>query len=208
MGADVVLHSLTKFINGASDLVGGAICASQQFIYDLMDVHTGRIMLFGPTMDPRTAFDVIQRLPHLGLRMKEHGRRALAMARLLEDLGLKVRYPGLESHPGHQLMEAMRNVGYGYGGVIALDCGTVKQAEKLLDVLQNQERFGLIAVSLGYYDTLMSCSGSSTSSEIPPEDQATMGLSPGLVRISAGFTGDLDMQLHALERGVKAAGLA
>jgi methionine-gamma-lyase len=207
MGADVVVHSLTKFINGASDLVGGAICASQDFIYELMDVHTGRIMLFGPTMDPRTAFDVIQRLPHLGLRMKEHGRRALAMAELLEARGLKVRYPGLASHPGHKLMQDMRNPGFGYGGVIALDCGTVKRAERLLGILQNQERFGLIAVSLGYYDTLMSCSGSSTSSEIPPEDQTTMGLSPGLVRISAGFTGDLNAQLTALEKGLVAAGL-
>ena len=72
LGADVVVYSLTKFVNGASDMIAGAICASQAFINQLMDLHTGRVMLLGPTMDPRNAFDVIQRLPHLGLRMREH----------------------------------------------------------------------------------------------------------------------------------------
>jgi len=73
--------------------------------------------------------------------------------------------------------------------------------------LQNKERFGYIAVSLGYFDTLISCSGSSTSSEIPPEDQLTMGLSPGLLRLSIGLTGSLDVRLDQIERAVKAVGL-
>ena len=80
MGADVVVYSLTKFINGASDIIGGAICASKDFVNKLMDLHTGRVMLLGPTMDPRVAFDIIQRLPHLAIRMREHGRRALALS--------------------------------------------------------------------------------------------------------------------------------
>ena len=207
MGADVVVHSLTKFINGASDLIAGAICASEQFVYRLMDLHTGRVMLLGPTMDPRTAFDVIQRLPHLGLRMKEHGRRAMAMALKLKEMGVPVVYPGLPEHPQHERFKSMMNPEYGFGGLFNIDCGTVEKAERLLSVLQNQVRFGLIAVSLGYYDTLMSCSGSSTSSEIPPEDQATMGLSPGLLRISVGYTGDLDDQLKALATGIEEAGV-
>jgi methionine-gamma-lyase len=62
LGADIVLHSLTKFINGAGDLLGGVICASKAFIYELMDLHTGRVMLLGPTMDPRTAFDILVRI--------------------------------------------------------------------------------------------------------------------------------------------------
>ena len=74
LGADVAIHSLTKFINGASDLLGGVICADRDFIYRLMDLHTGRAMLLGPSMDPRAAFDVIQRIPHLPLRMREHCR--------------------------------------------------------------------------------------------------------------------------------------
>lgn len=208
LGADIVGYSLTKFINGASDMIAGGICANRDFVLKLMDLHTGRVMLLGPTMDPNAAFDVIQRIPHLAIRMREHGRRAMAVARLLEELGTEVRYPGLPSHPQHELMTAMMNEGYGYGGMVTLDCKTRKKAEELMSILQNRERFGLIAVSLGYFDTLMSCSGSSTSSEIPPEDQKTMGLSPGLLRFSIGYTGDLDARLAALERAVREVGLA
>lgn len=90
LGADVVVYSLTKFINGASDLVAGAICATKAMIHQLMDLHTGRVMLFGPTMDPRMAYDIIQRLPHLAIRMREHSRRALAIGRRLDELGVPV----------------------------------------------------------------------------------------------------------------------
>lgn len=207
LGADVVVYSLTKFINGASDLIGGAICASRGFIYELMDLHLGRVMLLGPTLDPRTAFDVIQRLPHLGIRMREHGRRALAIARQLEEIGAPVVYPGLPSHPQHELFRRIANEGYGYGGMLTLDCKTTETANRLLSLLQNKERFGLIAVSLGYFDTLMSCSGSSTSSEIPPEDQQKMGLSQGLVRIAVGYTGTLEDRIEQIISAVREVGL-
>ena len=207
LGADVVVHSLTKFINGASDIIGGVICGRQELVYRLMDLHTGRVMLLGPTMDPRVAFDVAQRLPHLPLRMREHSRRALAVATHLEDLGAPVIYPGLPSHPQHSRFAAQLNPGYGFGGLIAIDCGTAERAERALDVLQNEVGFGLIAVSLGYFDTLMSCSGSSTSSEIAPEKQAAMGLSPGLLRISVGLTGDLDDRLAQIEQALRTVGM-
>lgn len=208
LGADVVVNSMTKFVNGASDLLAGAICADKDFVYELMDLHTGRIMLLGPTMDPRSAFDLIQRLPHLSIRMREHSARAMAIAGKLQELGVQVTYPGLPSHGQHELIKSMINPGFGYGGVLTIDCHTKVKAEELLSVLQNQEQFGLIAVSLGYYDTLMSCSSSSTSSEIPPEDQATMGLSPGLVRLSIGITGSLETRLQQIERAVRTVGLA
>jgi methionine-gamma-lyase len=207
LGADIVIYSMTKFINGASDVIAGCICASKDFVYKLMDLHRGRVMLLGPTMDPRVAFDIIQRLPHLGIRMREHSRRAMAIATRLEQLGAPVVYPGLPSHPEHGLFTEMMNEGYGYGGMLALDCQTRERAEKLMSVLQNVEQFGLIAVSLGYFDTLMSCSGSSTSSEIPPEDQAKMGLSPGLLRLAIGYTGALEKRLEQIERAVKTVGL-
>ncbi|MCK4413520.1 MAG: aminotransferase class V-fold PLP-dependent enzyme [Candidatus Eisenbacteria sp.] len=207
LGADIVVYSMTKFINGASDLIAGAVCASRDFIYRLMDLHTGRLMLLGATMDPRVAFDLMQRLPHLAIRMREHGGRAMALAERLSDLGAPVSYPGLPSHPHHKRMTELMNPGYGYGGMLTLDCGTTEKAEKLLSVLQNKEQFGLIAVSLGYFDTLISCSGSSTSSEIPPEDQAQMGLSAGLLRIAVGYTGALEDRVAQIERAVKAVGL-
>jgi methionine-gamma-lyase len=207
LGAHVVIHSLTKFINGASDLIAGAVCASKAFVHKLMDLHTGRVMLLGPTMDSRVAFDVIQRLPHLAVRMREHSSRAMAIATSLEAMGAPVTYPGLPSHPQHALMTSMINASYGYGGIMTIDCRTQVKAEELLSVLQNKERFGLIAVSLGYYDTLMSCSGSSTSSEIPPEDQSKMGLSPGLVRLAVGYTGSISARIEQIGRAVKAVRL-
>ena len=207
LGADIVVYSLTKFVNGASDQIAGAICASRDFVLQLMDLHHGRVMLLGPTMDPRVAFDIIQRLPHLPLRMKEHGRRAMALASRLNQWGAPVTYPGLESHPQHHLLQTMINPSCGYGGMLTIDCGTQKRAEELMSVLQNEEAFGYMAVSLGYFDTLMSCSSSSTSSEIPPEDQDAMGLSPGLLRVSVGVTGRLRDRIEQLERAVYKVGL-
>jgi methionine-gamma-lyase len=207
LGADIVVYSLTKFVNGASDLIAGAICCSQDFVLQLMDLHEGRVMLLGPTMDPRSAYDVIQRLPHLPIRMKEHGRRAMALATHLDEWGAPVSYPGLESHPQHDLMQTMINPEYGFGGMLTIDCGTQERAEELMSVLQNDEDFGYMAVSLGYFDTLMSCSSSSTSSEIPPEDQDAMGLSPGLLRVSVGITGRLRDRIEQLQRAVKRVGL-
>jgi methionine-gamma-lyase len=206
-GAHVVVYSLTKFVNGASDVIAGAICASSDLILKLKDLHTGRAMLLGPTMDPRIAFDMIQRLPHLAIRMREHSHRAMAIAEHLEQAGVRVIYPGLASHPQHGLFSELLNQGYGYGGIIAIDCSTQRQAEHFMSVLQNEEDFGYIAVSLGYYDTLMSCSSSSTSSEIPPEDQDKMGLSPGLVRLSIGFSGTLEDRIQQMDRAIRKAGL-
>ncbi|MCG8533200.1 MAG: PLP-dependent transferase [Desulfovibrionales bacterium] len=203
LGADVVIYSMTKYVNGASDLIAGAVCAEESFIQEMMDLHTGRAMLIGPTMDPRTAFDIIQRLPHLPLRMREHSQRGQAMAQMLLDMEVPVIYPGLPHHPQHKLAMEMGNQGYGHGGIIALDCGTRERAEALMDVLQNQEEFGLMAVSLGYFDTLISCSGSSTSSEIDPKDQEKMGLSPGLLRISLGYTGEMETRLGQMMRSVE-----
>jgi methionine-gamma-lyase len=203
LGADVVVYSLTKYINGASDLIAGAICADKQFIQDLMNLYTGRVMLLGPTMDPRVAFDVIQRLPHLPIRIREHSRRATAMAEMLKEMAVNVIYPGLPGHPQHELSKQLVNDGFGFGGIIAIDCGSREKAEALMDVLQNEEKFGLIAVSLGYFDTLISCSGSSTSSEIDIEDQQEMGLTPGLLRVALGYTGSLDIRLEQMKRAVK-----
>jgi methionine-gamma-lyase len=207
LGADIVIYSMTKYINGASDVIAGAICASKEFILELMDLHTGRVMLLGPTMDPRVAYDIIQRLPHLPVRMKEHSRRAQAIAEKLSDLGAPIVYPGLKDDPYHERFAAQANEGYGFGGMLTLDCKTQEKAEALMTTLQNDEEFALMAVSLGYFDTLMSCSGSSTSSEIPPEDQKKMGLSPGLLRFSIGYTGTLEDRIAQITRAVKKVGL-
>ena len=197
-GADIVVHSLTKFINGASDYIAGAICGPNEFIMELMDLHLGSLMLLGPTMDPKAAFNISMRLPHLGLRIAEHSRRALAFAERLRDAGLPVDYPGLAEHPDHALLERLRNPEFGHGGVLCLDLGDGRRASEFMEILQNKDRFGFMAVSLGYFETLMSCSASTTSSELTEEEQADAGIRPGLVRMSIGYTGTLEQRWKQL----------
>lgn len=206
-GADIVVHSLTKFMNGASDIIAGAIVGSTEFVASLMDLHTGSLMLLGPTMDPFVAYHISLRLPHLGLRMAEHSRRALYLAERIEALGLRVNYPGLPSHQDHALLASMSNCEYGYGGLLSLDMGTQERANQLMEYLQNDQHFGYLAVSLGYFDTLMSCSASSTSSELPEEALADAGITPGLVRMSVGFTGTLEQRWEQLENAFRHLGL-
>lgn len=194
LGADVVVHSLTKFMNGASDHIAGAVCGRTEFIMRLMDLHTGSLMLLGPTMDPQVAFDISLRLPHLGLRIAEHSRRALEFSRRLADLRLPVGYPGLESHPDHALLRELANPDFGFGGIFTLDLGARARAFEFMARLQNEHRFGLMAVSLGYSETLMSCSAASTSSEMPEDELERAGIRPGLVRISIGYTGSLEQR--------------
>lgn len=208
LGADIVVHSLTKFIGGASDLIGGAVCGSGEFIGSLMDLHTGPLMILGPTMDPRIAADVSLRLPHLPLRMAAHGERSLALAERMAALGVPVMYPGLPAHPDHALLERLRNPQFGYGGLLTIDAGTETRAMELMNCLQNAHQFGYVAVSLGYFDTLMSCSASSTSSEMTEDALAAAAISPGLVRMAVGYTGSLEQRWQQLSAALAAVGLA
>jgi len=205
-GADVVIHSLTKFINGASDFIAGAVCGPAEFVTSLMDLHMGALMLLGPTMDPKTAFNISMRLPHLGLRMVEHSRRALYFAERLRGAGVPVIYPGLPEHPDHEVLKRLGNPQFGYGGLLTLDLGDSSRASRFMEILQNKDRFGFMAVSLGYFETLMSCSASTTSSELSEEDQRQAGIQPGLVRISVGYTGSLEQRWAQLENALQAVG--
>jgi methionine-gamma-lyase len=207
LGADIVVHSITKFISGASDVIAGAICGNEEFIAELVDLHMGPLMLLGPTMDPNVASTVALRIPHLPLRMAAHSERALIITNYLSAQGLDVCYPGLPEHPDHELFKKLHCSDYGFGGVFTLDVGTEETANALMSHLQNDERFGYLAVSLGYFDTLMSCSGSSTSSEMSAADKHKAGISPGLLRISAGYTGTVQQRLAQLEAALKQTGL-
>jgi methionine-gamma-lyase len=199
LGADVVVHSMTKFISGMSDVIAGAVCGREAFIESLMDLHKGSFMLLGPTMDPQVASKISLRIPHLPIRMTAHGERALALAERLQDGGINVGYPGLADHPDRPLFDELRCPDYGYGGVLTIDMGDQESANRLMALLQNKYRFGFMAVSLGYFDTLMSCSGSSTSSELTDDDKSEAGISPGLVRMSIGYTGTLEQRWRQLK---------
>ncbi|MHA7815109.1 MAG: aminotransferase class I/II-fold pyridoxal phosphate-dependent enzyme [Pseudohaliea sp.] len=208
LGADIVVHSLTKFIGGASDLIGGAVCASADFIGNLMDLHTGPLMILGPTMDPTVAAGVALRVPHLPLRMAAHSERALALAERTAALGVPVAYPGLASHPDHALIQQLRHADYGHGGLLTIDAGTEEKAMALMHTLQNEHQFGYVAVSLGYFDTLMSCSATSTSSEMPEEALEAAAIRPGLVRMAVGYTGTLEQRWGQLRTALESVGLA
>ncbi|KAK7306844.1 hypothetical protein VNO77_44804 [Canavalia gladiata] len=202
LGADVVVHSISKFISGGADIIAGAVCGPANLVNSMMDLHQGPLMILGPTMNAKVAFELSERIPHLGLRMKEHSHRALVFATRLQKLGLKVLYPGLEDHPQHELLKSIGNKDYGYGGLLCIDMETEEKANRLMNLLQNYSQFGFMAVSLGYYETLMSCSGSSTSSELNEEEQKFAGISPGLLRMSIGYIGTLEQKWSHLEKAL------
>lgn len=189
-GVDVIIHSLTKFINGSSDAVGGVICGTQQFIDDLRNVNDGACMLLGPTMDSFRAASILKNLRTLHIRMKQHSRNAKYLAEAFSKDGLKVVYPGMENHAGHRTLKKQYNQEYGFGGMMTLDVGSLDKANELMELMQT-ENLGYLAVSLGFYKTLFSAPGTSTSSEIPLEEQKEMGLSDGLIRFSIGLDDDI-----------------
>ncbi len=191
LGADIVIHSLTKYINGSSDTVGGVTCASQEFIDSLKNVNSGASMLLGPTMDSMRSASVMKNLRTLHLRMKQHSHNAMFLAKKFEADGLKTVYPGLKSHPSHELYSNMINHEYGFGGMMTVDAGSLDKANELMELMQ-QKNLGYLAVSLGFYKTLFSAPGSSTSSEIPMEEQKEMGLTDGLIRFSIGLDNDIE----------------
>ncbi len=191
LGADVVIHSLTKFINGSSDTVGGVVCATQEFINDLKNVNNGASMLLGPTMDSLRSASILKNLRTLHIRMKQHSHNASYLAEKFEKDGLKVVYPGLKSHPSHEVYTNMINKEYGFGGMMTVDVGTLEKANQLMELMQHRN-LGYLAVSLGFYKTLFSAPGTSTSSEIPLEEQKDMGLTDGLIRFSIGLDNDIE----------------
>ena len=191
LGADVVCHSLTKFINGTSDAVGGVACGTQEFIDDLRNVNDGASMLLGSTMDSLRAASILKNMRTLPIRMKQHSHNASFLAHQFEADGLKTVYPGLESHPSHQLFKSMMNTAYGFGGMLTIDVGSLEKANALMELMQHKN-IGYLAVSLGFYKTLFSAPGTSTSSEISEEEQKEMGLTDGLIRFSIGLDDDIE----------------
>lgn len=206
LGADIIIHSLTKFINGASDTVGGIVCSSKEFVMSLIDVNDGAAMLLGPTMDSIRANGILKNLRTLHVRMKQHSHNAMYVANELQNLGLKVYYPGLESHPQHQIMKDQMNEEFGFGGMVMIDAQSTKKAYELMEEMQNNN-IGYLAVSLGFYKTLFSAPGASTSSEIPEDEQKEMGISPGMVRMSIGLDNDIERTFDKIKGCLKKVNL-
>jgi methionine-gamma-lyase len=190
LGADVIIHSITKFINGTSDTIAGVVCGTQDFINQLRDVNQGASMLLGSTLDSLLAASILKNLRTLHIRIKKHSKNAMYLAEMFELDGIKTVYPGLKSHPSNKLYKSFINEDYGFGGILTIDAGSLINANKLMELMQ-EKNVGYLAVSLGFYKTLFSTPGSSTSSEIPDDEQKQMGLSQGLIRFSIGLDNDI-----------------
>jgi len=202
LGADIVVYSMTKFINGKNDAVAGAICADNAFIDAISNVNNGTAMLLGPVLDPLRSSGILKNLHTLHIRMMQHSRNAMYLAKKFRALGLKFSYPGIPEHPDHDLLNRIMNKEFGYGGMMAIDMGTTEKAAELMELMQ-LKGVGYHAVSLGYFKTLFSNSGKSTSSEVPEDVQQAMGLSPGLVRFSVGLDHNIERTYELIHSCLK-----
>lgn len=201
-GAHIVVYSMTKFINGKNDCVAGAICGSFDYINSLADVNSGTAMLLGPVLDPLRSSSILKNMHTLHIRMKQHSSNAMYLAHKFKEIGLKFVYPGMPECKGHDILNKIMNPEFGYGGMIAIDMQTAERASKLMEMMQN-EGVGYLAVSLGYFKTLFSNSGKSTSSEVPEETQKEMGMSEGLVRFSVGLDNDIERTFEKIHYCLK-----
>ncbi len=201
-GAHIVVYSMTKFINGKNDCVAGAICGNLDFINSLSDVNSGTAMLLGPVLDPMRSSSILKNIHTLHIRMKQHSANAMYLAIKFKEIGLKFVYPGMPESKGHELLKKMMNPEYGFGGMIAIDMQTAERASLLMESMQ-KAGVGYLAVSLGYFKTLFSNSGKSTSSEVPEETQKEMGLGEGLVRFSVGLDNDIERTFEKIHTCLK-----
>src|SRR5215470_11442561 len=182
-GADLVTHSTTKYLNGHSDSVGGIVVAVRdEDITWLRFVQNAE----GAILSPFDSFLVLRGTKTLPLRMQQHNANGLALAEFLV-AHPKVRsviYPGLPSHPHYALAKRQMR---GFGGMLAFDMGSLEAARRVL----NGVKLHALAESLGGVETLISHPATMTHASVPPETRARIGITDGLVRISAGIE-DID----------------
>lgn len=195
LGADVIVHSTTKFLNGHSDSIGGVLVSSRPEDaewFAFVQKSAGAIL------SPFDSFLVLRGLKTLAVRMERHESHGRAVAAFLDKHPrvLKVLYPGLTSHPGHALQKSQAQ---GFGALITFDLGTYERAKGFLDNLEVMS----LAESLGGVETLISHPASMTHASVPPEDRQRLGMTDGVVRVSVGLEdledliGDLSAALGA-----------
>jgi len=185
LGFDLVIHSATKYLNGHSDVLAGAIVGKKEII------EKTRMLLchLGPALDPHAGFLLNRGIKTLGVRMAAHNERALDIARFLEgkEWVKRVYYPGLESHPDH---DRAKKYFKGFSGMISFDfAGNVKELEKSLKKLQIPK----IAPSLGGVESLVTRPSTTSHSGLSPTEKADLGISDTLVRLSVGLEDTVDL---------------
>jgi cystathionine beta-lyase/cystathionine gamma-synthase len=196
LGADVVMHSTTKYINGHSDLIGGILVVNDDALAE--DIRFVR-KSSGAVPGPMDAWLCLRGAKTLQLRMERHNANGLAVARYLEGhAGVdRVLYPGLESHPQHLLAQRQMR---GFSGMVSVDVGDLARAKALAEGL----RYFALAESLGGVESLVSVPALMTHASVPEELKKSMGLTPGIVRLSVGIEDEADL-LEDLERALAKA---
>lgn len=179
LGAHIVVHSMTKYLNGHSDCTGGAVVLSRpedaEKIYFIQRSA-------GAGLAPMDCFLVSRGIKTLAVRMERHNANGLAIAKHLEahPKVKKVIYPGLKSHPGHELAKRQQT---GFGGMISFEAGSLDAAKQVL----NHTRLCSLAESLGGVESMISLPALMTHASIPPDIQAQIGITQGLIRLSVGI---------------------
>jgi methionine-gamma-lyase len=180
LGADIVLHSATKYLGGHGDLIGGIVVGKKDFIKIMADEVAKDV---GGCISPFNAWLILRGLKTLAVRMERHCANAMALALFLKSHPkvAKVYYPGLEDHPGHNIAKEQMRL---FGGMLGFDLKGGKEAGK---VLMNSVKLCTLAVSLGDTDTLIEHPASMTHSTYTEEELIKAGINPGFVRMSVGI---------------------
>ncbi|MGG1572069.1 cystathionine gamma-synthase family protein [Fictibacillus sp. NRS-1165] len=179
LGADLVIHSATKFLGGHADALGGVVCGSEELvekIYHFREIN-------GATMDPMAAYLLLRGMKTLHLRVRQQSENAMALAKFLQtqELVEGVYYPGLETHPNHEIAKKQMK---GFGGMLSFAVkGGVETVRDLLPKLQFANR----AANLGAVETTVGPARTTSHVECTPEERAAMGIPEGLIRISCGI---------------------
>jgi cystathionine gamma-synthase len=200
LGADLVIHSATKFIGGHNDLLAGVVCGKADLVKKIYRFRE----LAGPSLDPHRAGLLLRSLKTLALRVERQNENALLMARFLEKHRrvLAVNYPGLESHPRHAVAE--KQMPGGYGGVLSFEIeGGLDAVARVLPRL----RYAYLAANLGQVDTVVGPPSVTSHVECTEEERRAAGIPEGLIRYSAGIedaddlVADMKQALSILEGG-------
>ncbi len=194
-GFDIVFHSITKFLNGHADVVGGILVTKEKELYHIL---RPMMVSLGCNMDPHQAYLAIRGIKTLAVRMDRCQQNAMQVAKYLEDNPkvFWVRYPGLDSHPQHALAKKQMD---GPGAMIGFELkGGIEAGRKLM----NSVRLALLAVSLGGVETLIQHPASMTHSKMSKSDRELSGITDGLVRLSVGIE-NVDDILNDLQQALE-----
>jgi len=194
MGADIVIHSATKYLDGQGRVLGGAVLGRREVIFEGL---TGFLRSGGPTLSAFNAWVILKGVETLGLRMQAHSQTALSLARWLEEHPKveRVYYPGLPSHPQHQLAKMQQRSG---GGIVSFDVkGGREAAWRVIDATQLIS----ITANLGDAKTTITHPASTTHGRLSAEVRKSSGLGDGLLRIAAGLEAATDIKTD-LARGL------